>query len=419
MADVVWVAEAPTTGHPLHGQNRTDRWLAWRLHPRLFEASGASSVVEAQQLDGTTWTLHLADRRWSDRTPLSGADVCATVARLSDEAHPTRFTGLVRAAVADCAPSGVDPRAVTLTLRRPMADPGPWLSVPVLPAHRPDWVAWVPGPGPEPPFVALGAETRRHDRKGWSVEGPRPARIGVSDDPLRELGRAGLAALVDAPDLEEARRTPGVSVERWGPVEVWALVLDTTRPPFDDPALRARFDAAIDREAFAAAWFGRDPGLDRQPWTLVSGPWPPGHPSAARGILPPLLTVDDAPGVEGTVVTPLPLPAGAERALLGLAPHPVDARTWAWSVLAGGQAGTAVAALAPLEGPPCAWFATRAGAEGPRNVFAFSDAEVDAACRALDAGDPEAGRTLHGLLADRRPAVFLFARQERIAVRAP
>lgn len=412
MADVVWVAEAPTTAHPLHGVNAADRFVASRVTARLFEPGGTSTLVEAHEVVDGVSTLTLAARAWTDGAPFVGKDVCATIDRLTDLAHPTRYTGLVRAVVAGCTADAADPRRVSLTLARETVDPREWLVVPVLPAHRPDWTAWVPGPGPEPAFVGLTDTAARRDKKGWSLVGPQPVRLVASDDPAKSFVKEGKGALIGAGDLAALRELPDATVRKWGDAEVWAIVLDTTRPPFDAPEVRAQLDRAIDREALAAAWFGRDAGLPKQPWAVVTGPYPAGSPLAAGDVWPVVHErVEGLP--EASLVTEVALGDDALRLLPGLSATVVDARTFTWSVLAGGHGGTSQAALLRLDGPVCAWFETRGELTGPRNVFGFSDGEVDSACRAIDQGDPEATRTLHGLLADRRAALFLLSRTER------
>ncbi len=420
--DTVLLAEAPATAHPLWATTTTERWLAGRAHRWLFPPGGdAAAAVDATwSVTGDVLTVALGRHEWSDGTPLTGADVCATLDRLGDPAHPTPWTGLVSAAVASCSADPANPGLAAITLRRRRADPRGWLAVPLMPAHRPDWLAWVPGSGPEPPFVGLG-DPIRIDKRGWTVGGERPARLVVVDDPIgRFVAGEGTAVLVpDAAELPRLRALDGVTVDRYGPWAVWALVLDPTRPPFDDPALRDALDRGLDRAALAAARHGRDPSLDRQPWSVVPGPWPPGSPDAGPGErVPPHDPAAAArlAGVGGALAVPEPLPESA-RALLPFTPAVIEARAWVSSVLGGAHGGTSVAALAPLDGPPCAWFETRAADAGPRNLFGFSDPEVDAACRAIDAGTPEATWTLHALLADRRPAVFLYAHQGRLARR--
>jgi hypothetical protein len=420
--DSLLIEVAPTTNHPLHAENRADRFVASKVHRRLFEPAGdtfrSELVAEWSVADGVL-SLTLGDRKWSDGAPIVAADVCATIDRLSDLARPSERTGLVRAVVSGCAV--VDQHHATLPLRREVADPRGWLAVPLLPAHRQDWLDWVPGDGPEPAFVGSGDWTPRRDKKGWSLEGPGALRLVVVEDPVASfVAGEGTQVFVEPAQLGEVRALDGVTLDRFGPPIVWALALDTAHPPYADATARLTLDRGLDRVALAEAWLGRDPTLEKQPWRVVSGPWPAGSAIPAPGIEVPMFDAaaqQAAGSMAAALAVPLTLPDAALAALPGLTATVVDGRSWVHSVLAGGHVGTSQAALVRLDGPPCAWFETRGDTTGPRNVFGFSDPEVDAACRALDRGDPDAAWTLHGLLTDRRPALFLFSTQERLATR--
>jgi ABC-type transport system substrate-binding protein len=405
------VAEPPTTLHPLYPTNRTDRLLHGAVHERLFEPEGdgwRSDVVAEVVADGLTLTLTLAPKAWTDGEPLVGADVCATFARLADTAHPTPFSAVATSVVAACVPDPASPARVTLTLARPLPEPRAWLSVPVLPAHRPDWVAFSGG-AVEPAFVGLGGPVPKRDGADVLLAGL--LRVRVVEDPVaRFLAGEGSTVFVPPADLAKLRALPGVELTVAGTPTVWALILNTALAPLDTPEARRALDRGVDRAAVAAALVGRDSGLSRQPWSPISGPFPAGSARTARGVPVPAPPSEGAALPSLGLVVPVSLLPQAAAAFPTFAVTGVEARAWWLSVLAGAHTETAAAALVTIEEPVCAWFETG----GPRNVFAWSDPETDRLCGR--SGD-EAGWSLHGRLADEVPAVFLFSVQDRVARR--
>ncbi len=436
------VPEAPTTLHPLLAATPTDAAVGRLIHARVFEPGprGFESRVfgEPTVVDRVVSLAALPEARWSDGQPVVGADLCATVDRLRDRSHPTRWTAGVVARIESCRSDPAHPAAAALTLTEPLADPRSALDFPLLPAHRPDWTSFAGGPEPAA-LLPIGAGP-------WTIKvregvlsltppgaGALPAMLAPVSDPVREfLGGRGDRVDVAIADLPALRARPDVQVDRVRPGETWALFLDTSRPPFDDPEVRRAADLALDRAALASAFLGRDPELATQPWTLVSGPFPAGSPLASSGVPVPLPDPEALAG-RGPLAIEVLVPAGAGAFLealgaawpgLKVTGRELTAEQWAFSLLDGGHlsgealgAGESNAALVRLDEEPCAYLHTRTDHRGFANPFGFSDPGVDEACAALLAGDLEAGPRLHGRVADARPALFLWTVEGRTARR--
>ncbi|MCA9493714.1 MAG: hypothetical protein KC621_27465 [Myxococcales bacterium] len=428
-----FVAELPATMHPLFVTTPTERAVDELLQVRIFEpaAQGWRSRVVADPvvLDRVVSLSVLPETRWSDGQPIVGADLCATVDRMLDRSHPTRWTAGTVARLESCRDDPAHPEVAAVTLTHAGVDARAALALPLLPAHRPDWTSFAGGKLPSG-MLPIGAGSHAMRVRGGVSEivsstGGLPLRFVVSEDPVAAFLADGPGRVEVGPaDLGRVRGVTGVTVDRVLPGTTWALFLDTSRPPFDDLATRAAFDAALDRTGLAEAWLGRDPSLDKQPWTLISGPFPAGSRLASRGV--PVPTRHEGALGERKLELDLVVPAGAaafgaalQAALPGttVTTRELTAEQWAFSLLDGGHAGTSHAALVRLDDEPCAYLHTRTETDGWANPFGFSDEGVDRACDALRRGDPDAGPILHGRAADAHPASFLWTVEGRVAYR--
>ncbi|MCB9689608.1 MAG: hypothetical protein H6738_11250 [Alphaproteobacteria bacterium] len=428
-----FVTAPPATMHPLFVTTPTERAVDELLQVRIFEPASqgwrSRVVADPVVLDRVVSLAVIPGTVWSDGQPVVGADLCATVDRMLDRSHPTRWTAGTVARVESCRDDPAHPEVAAITLTHAGVDPRAALALPLLPAHRPDWTGFKGGKLPEG-TIPVGAGTHQARVRGGILEivsptGGLPLRFVATEDPVAAFLADGPGRVEVGPaDLARVRGVTGVTVDRVLPGSTWALFLDTTRPPFDDPATRAAVDAALDREGLAAAWLGRDPSLDKQPWTLVSGPFPAGSRLASHGV--PVPTHDATALGERKLELELAVPAGAaafgealQAALPGstVTTHELTVEQWAFSLLDGGHAGTSHAALVRLDDEPCAYLHSRTETDGWANPFGFSDPGLDLACDALRRGESDAGPILHGRAADAHPALFLWTVEGRVAYR--
>jgi peptide/nickel transport system substrate-binding protein len=221
--------------------------------------------------DGRRLSVRLASNaRWHDGVPLTAADVAYTFRHLRRNPHP-RFTPQLRE---------LDSVTVTgrhrlvLRLRRP--SPGfldqPLADVPILPRHI--WSRL--GPQGIPPGLPVGSGPFRMVRRGatgYRFERNRRYFLGapgvdaIQTRPLfsdRTVTRAFESRRIDIAQLRfvfgtEGGFEPEQIAIRSGPQYAAAmLMLNTRRPPFDDPRVRRGIAHALDlpRVARAAAGTG-------------------------------------------------------------------------------------------------------------------------------------------------------------------
>lgn len=99
---------------------------------------------------------------------------------------------------------------------------------------------------------------------------------------LYELGEIDVAYLVE--DLLERASTPGDplygTAYPTSELCTWYVAFDTTRPPFDETAVRQAFVAAVDRERYVEVVSGGR-GVPAR------GPYPPGLPGYSEDLIPP------------------------------------------------------------------------------------------------------------------------------------
>ncbi|MBV6700783.1 ABC transporter family substrate-binding protein [Kitasatospora aureofaciens] len=283
--------------------------LAHALYPSLFRPdehgrlvpdpdylAGAESTPPGQQPQVVTYRLN-PHAVWSDRTPLSAADLIAQRAALSglDPAygsdHPAGYDAI------DAIDQGADAGEVRVTFRRPYAE-WPSLFGPLYPA------AETSSPAAFNRALAGGAHlsagpftVSRYDAEGgrvtvernplWWGDLPKADRIDFLAVPPEQrldaldqdrLDIAPLTAVVDravpapataspsaaavppaaAPEeaalaLRRAESLPGVTVHRAAAPSLTQLTLNAVRAPLTDPALRLALGRAVDRRRIADA----------------------------------------------------------------------------------------------------------------------------------------------------------------------
>jgi len=266
--------------------------------------------------------------------------------------------------------------------------------------HNGTWLfeAWSGGSRPSQiPVMRLAVEPSRTEQVRALLDGEVDGVIGVPPALLPEVRKAGMS-------LRYYER------QSW-----WYLALDTTKPPLDDPSLRAALDAHLDRRALREKLVTTDPDRDAHPCTLISGPWPPDSARYNRGVmLPQPEPVDPVPlGLRIAVPNTLDLPA---RRVL-------DALLAQWSGF--GATGSVVSGDADLEDFHVVvgtWthgdnisplYHSPSSHRGLANPFGFSDVVVDRLLRDLDDAQTDLethqlSREIHALLADQRAHLYLW-----------
>lgn len=299
------------TTHPLAKQ--AQRYLllttlirrdtAFRLAPYLARDWGWNG-------DRTVTTLRLVDGlRWHDGRPTTARDAAWTLTAARDPA--TGYPRLADLAALDSAVALGD-TALRLHWAGPQADlPDVLTDLAILPYHLLGAVphaamreaAWNRAPVGNGPYRFVAHEPNRRwvfvaDSAFPSALGGPPGLgrvvIAVVDEPTTKLAALASGELdfagINPAHASFLRRREGLAVIDYPLLFSYALVFNTRRPPFDDPAVRRAVSAAIDRREIVDGYlfgFGT-PSADAIPPALAGGTppaAPAADPAAARRLL--------------------------------------------------------------------------------------------------------------------------------------
>jgi peptide/nickel transport system substrate-binding protein len=218
--------------------------------------------------DRRTLTLSLTRAlRWQDGTPTTARDAAFTILAARDPA-----TGFPRAGDLAAVSAADAPDDSTLVLRfsvAPPAFPAVLCELPIAPAHLLDTVphaalrrsAFGFSPVGNGPFVFVSRVAKqrwvfeRNDAFPAELGGPPAIRrfvVAVVDEPTTKF--AGLVsgeldvAGISPPMAPLVARDASLRVIAYPLLFSTALVFNTSRPPFDDPAVRSAVNLSLDRE---------------------------------------------------------------------------------------------------------------------------------------------------------------------------
>ena len=259
-------------------QAQTVRFHIMEPLVRLNAETGAIEPLLAESWttapDNVTWTFRLrAGVRFHDGSPMTSADVAASLRRVIDPANglPRGNDLRVISAIRE-----VDPLTIELVTRTPF---GPFLptlaqdSASVMSKaslERPAAaIAWSPvgtGPYRYAAHVPQQSVTIARNDAYW---GPRPAArnivfLNVPEASTRlamlETGQADIIVDVPAVELPRLRRTTTIGLIEKPNTRLVHLGINVTRAPFTDVRVRRALSFAIDREAIVEGILG---GLGR------------------------------------------------------------------------------------------------------------------------------------------------------------
>jgi glutathione transport system substrate-binding protein len=240
-------------------------WIGGEIQPDLAEQH---EVAE----DGLTYTFNLRSGvKWHDGTDFSSADVVASLARIQDEATGASFRAQLSAISAVDAASDTE---VTLTLSEPSAPLLTYL------AHVNTAVlqkAFLDGGGdPNTTSVGTGAfklESREPGVRLSLVKNPdyfvegRPLLdkltfIPYADENTRMAairgGEIHMADYVPWKDMDAFESDAKYKLYTGDAAAFMTIIYNTTKAPFDNPAVRNAFGYAVDRQAVIdIVFFGR------------------------------------------------------------------------------------------------------------------------------------------------------------------
>jgi peptide/nickel transport system substrate-binding protein len=259
--------------------------------------------------DGKTWTFDLREGvKFHDGTPFDAAAVVFTFERITKKGHPLHDAEILNDALyADIEKvEALSAHRVAFRLRRPLA---PSLFLGNLTVYT----GFIPSP------TALRADSRefaRHpvgtgayklvrwepdqrivleaNRDYWGGA-PKTERVVVlvvkENSARRNMLEAGEVHAIDGLnpiDVEPLSKNPRVRVVEGPGMSVGYLALNARKKPLDDPAVRRRIAAAIDREKIVRLNFHGHARAARQvtpPTVLLEAPGEAREPAAAAGAL--------------------------------------------------------------------------------------------------------------------------------------
>jgi oligopeptide transport system substrate-binding protein len=256
---------------------------------------GLAESVEVSG-DGLVWTFGLRQAQWSDATPITAGDVVAGLRRALDpdtmNQYPTMLFMIENARAVNrgeqpveaLGATAVDPRTVELRLEYPapylpsvlmlwgqplprhaVAEHGPaWIHAENIvtsgPFHLVEWRA--------DNFIHLRASDTYYDADDVCLDNVYyyPTVDTAAAERRVRNGELDLNTDVSGASLEMLRRRNPEIVETHPGVLLRNLILNTSRPPFDDARVRRALSLSIDREFLAGEVLA---GADRPAWRIV------------------------------------------------------------------------------------------------------------------------------------------------------
>jgi len=416
----------PTTMDPLWAASPVDARVHALVYDQMFypDGDGWRSTVFTEAIVEEDGRLHVTlapQIRWHDGQRVRPVDICFSIKELKAAVNSPihrRNPSLPSQCEVDEDKGG----ARIAFAEHPLPDPRAALAIPLLPSHLDSDHDLASEP------VGTGPMRARFDNHGWFFDawdtGSRhtqiPAmRLVVAVDRDAQVGallNGNAAGVVGVPParLPEVREA-GMVLRHYDQQSWWYLALNTHSEHLSDPAMRKALDSSLDRNALRELLITTDPDRDKQPCTLISGPWLADSSRYNRGV--PLPAPRDVIGtpIELRIAVPdhLDLPG---RAIL-------DALMAQWAGF--GATGAIVgpdADLSEFDVVVGTWAArddisalyhSPTAHRGLANAFAYSNPHVDRLFRELDhaEGDLEVNqlsRELHALLADERAHLYLW-----------
>lgn len=461
----------PTTLNPLFSNSMVDRRSQELVFDRLFYRSAITNelksrlVTKYESLEaGKKLKIYLKPGvKWHDGKDFGPDDVCFTINAMLNTSTPSQIAREYRETITSCESLPKEMAAV-ITFVKSYHNPTERIAFPVLPAHpfngstivTPDldFSSHPVGTGP------MSATKGRREVKFTAFQNPHhmPAIGGASlaegGDPfvqVRTLTNAGVHGVVSvAPALRpDVAAKDDVALKSYDLRSWWFMALNTASPFLKNVKVRQALNYTIDRSQLRELTIGVDPNDPNPPCEFISGPFVQSSPYYNRSV-----KINDRS--DKAKATELMTAAGASnsagRWLIGGQPvtlrigmnAPLDTEAkdllnqignqlqaggfdrvvskvtsddWAAKAVTGQLAGSYDVLIGKwsfgVVEDVNAMFQTRKGGKGDKNIFNFSQAEVDAILTRYESAktDTEAQdayHDLHASLATELPYIFLW-----------
>lgn len=253
------------------------------------------------RIDDLTWEFTLREGvTFQDGTPLTADAAKGALTNLLASSVPARaFSPKVVSAV-----EATGPATVTITTVEPQASLPARLAAPATAILAPaayteagvDPVNHCTGPFRITEWDAKQYVTLERYDDYWGGEAKLAGgQIRFIPDAntratMIRTGEAQIARLVPPTSVSQLSSTAGVTVAEVAAPRILELILQTSRPPFDNPAVRKAIRAAIDTAAISAAIYegysppAGDAFRDGEPWAATNAPAIPANLDEAKAL---------------------------------------------------------------------------------------------------------------------------------------
>ena len=461
----------PTTLNPLFSNSMVDKRSQELVFDRLFYRSAITNelksrlVVKYESVEGgKKLKVYLKPGvKWHDGKDFGPDDVCFTINAMLNPSTPSQMAKEYRETITACESLPKEMAAV-ITFSKVFHNPTERIAFPVLPAHAfsgntiitPDleFSSRPVGTGP------MTASKGRREVKFTAFQNPHhvpqiaPASLAEGGDPfvqVRTLTNAGVQGVISvAPALRpDVAAKDDVALKSYDLRSWWFMALNTKSKFLAKKEVRQALNYTIDRNSLRELTIGVDPNDPNPPCEFISGPFVQSSPyynrsvkindrsdKAKAGELMRAAGATESTGrwlIGGEPVTlkigmNAPLDTEAKDLLNQIGNQlqaggfdrvvsKVTADDWAAKAVTG-QLGASYDILIGkwsfgVVEDVNAMFETRKSGRGEKNIFSYSNADVDAILGRYEAAktDTEAQdayHDLHAALATDLPYLFLW-----------
>lgn len=469
----------PTSLNPLYASTMVDHRSQELVFDRLWFHDPITNDLKSRIVE--RWELALAGKglkvhlkqgvRWHDGSPMTSKDICFTVDAMLDPGTPSPIAAGYREVLAGCKPEGKTTAVIEFT--RVFHNPRERLAFPVLPEKSFGGNTAV---APDNPFsarpVGTGPFKGSRGRRGVTFDGftnqhHKPGvlqmQLQEGNDPLvqvRTLLNNNVQGIVAVPPplRPEVSASDELALKSYDLRSWWFVAVNTNSGPLADQKVRQALNLLIDRTQLRELSIGVKPGDKNSPCEFISGPFVQSSPFYNRAV-PTVDRADKAKAfallkeagltqVGGTWTykgQPVTLRIGMLSNLDNEAPDllsqvgnqmsaagfkrqdtKISVDEWQRKVVTGSAGNEFDLVIGKwsfgLVEDVNDLFHSRASGEGKKNIFNYSNGDVDALLKEYEAARTDtaaqdAYHKLHAKLSKELPYLFLWKLDTRSAWR--
>ena len=468
----------PTSMNPLFASTMVDHRSQELVFDRLWFHDPITNELKSRLVErweladgGNGLKIHLKQGiKWHDGTPLTSKDICFTVDAMLDPKTPSPIAEGYREVLAGCVAEGKTTALVKFT--RVFHNPRERLAFSVLPAKSFASTAVSPDLDFSVRPIGTGAFKGSRGRRGVIFDGfanghhnPQVNQLSLQEggDPLvqvRTLTADNVQGIVAVPPplRPDVSASDEVALKSYDLRSWWFIAVNTSKGPLADPKVRQALNLLIDRTKLRQVSIGVKPDEKNSACEFISGPFVQSSPFYNRAV--PAAPRSDVAKAEKLLQEagltkvggnwtwkgqPINLSVGMLAPLDNEAPDllsqignqlsaggfkrqdgKISVDEWQRNVVTGNAAGEYDLVVGKwsfgLVEDVNDLFHTRAGREGAKNIFNYSDPEVDKILTEYeqartDTAAQDAYHKLHAYLAKDLPYLFLWKLDTRSAWR--